>query len=190
MVDEGPWEPIEEADEEAEDEEDPQGGGRGFWDYALIGVVIALVAVVGVVLASSQTASTQWSLDIRGELGEYDEAVVVTDDGTVVFDAGIGFAGEANDDVVENVQVRAIGQNGNTIASRCLGTLTNDADHQFRTFQFNLTQEPGRVLVEVTDVQNGSEYFIRGWSRTGGTMGGHSMFVENRSTYRNESACQ
>jgi len=189
MVEEGPWEPVESADDEDSDGDGSPDEGWEFWDYALIGVAIAIVLVAGVALVSSQSASTAWSLDIRGEMGESSEAVVITDD-TITFDAGIGFAGGANGDVVENVQVRAIGVNGSTLKTTCLGTLTNDADHEIQTVQLNLSEAPGRVIIEATAVESDSEFIVRGWSNDGGTVGGDSLFVQNRSTYINESACQ
>lgn len=191
MAAEGPWDPVEETDADEEGDDREAESERGFWDYALIGVVVVLVALVAVVVVSSQGASTQWSLDIRGELGEQEEAVFVTEDDVVVFDAAVGFSGSANGDVVEDVQVRAIGQNGRTIGTRCIGTLTNDEAHEFRTFQFNLSQEPDRVIIEATAVHNDSErYLVRGWSSDGGAIGGQSMFEQAQSSYINESACR
>lgn len=188
MVDEGPWEPIEDESDDDDDEAPPEKQ-RGFWDYALIGVVVVIVVVFVLALVSSQSASKSWSLDVRGELGEHDEAVHITENNTVVFDAAVGFAGGANGDVAENVQVRAIADNGTTVGRQCLGTLTNDADHEYQPFQFDLRQEPNRVVIELTAVQSGGDYLVRGWSHTGGMMGGNSMLVENQSTYINESAC-
>lgn len=190
MVEEGPWEPVEDESDEEEDEAAAGGEGRGFWDYALVGVVLALVVVAGVVVVSSQNASTQWSLDVRGELGEYDQPVVVTEDDVVLFDAAVGFAGTANGDVAENVSVTAIGQNGETLASTCLGTLTNDADHEFQTVQFPLNQEPARVVIAATAVHNDSEYLVRGWASDAGTMGGSSSIVQERSEYIDPTSCQ
>jgi len=190
MVEEGPWEPIEDESDEEEAETESDSEGRGFWDYALVGVVLALVVVAGVVVVSSQSAGTQWSLDVRGELGEHEEPIVVTEDDTVLFDAAVGFAGTANGDVAENVSVTAIGQNGDTLASTCLGTLTNDADHEFQPIQFALDQEPARVVIGATAVRNDSEYLVRGWSSDAGTMGGSSSFVQERSSYIDPASCQ
>lgn len=189
MVDQGPWEPVEQSDGADDEGDEQQEEGRDFWDYALIGVVLAIIVVAAVAIVSSQSASTQWSLDVRGEMGESEETIVIDGD-TITFDAGVGFAGRANGDVVENVQLRAIGINGSTLGTTCLGTLTNDADHEMQTVQLNLSEAPGRVIVEATAVRNDSSFIVRGWSNDAGAMGGDSLFVQNRSTYINESACQ
>jgi len=189
MVDEGPWEPVEQSDGDDGEVDEQEDEGRDFWDYALIGVVLAIVVVAAVAVVSSQSASTQWSLDVRGEMGESEETIVI-EENTITFDAGVGFAGGANGDVVENVQLRAIGVNGSTLGTTCLGTLTNDADHEIQTVQLNLSEAPGRVIIEATAVRNDSDFIVRGWQNDGGTMGGDSLFVQDRSTYINESACQ
>lgn len=189
MVDEGPWAPIEDSEEDDDESQAESGSGRDFWDYALIGVILVIVVLIAVVLVSSQSASTAWSLDIRGEMGE-SSAVLVPTENTITFDAGVGFAGGANGDVVENVQVRAIGVNGSTLKATCLGTLTNDEDHELQTVRFNLSEAPIRVIIEATTVRSDSEFTVRGWSNDGGAMGSDSLFTQNQSTYINESSCR
>lgn len=189
MVEEGPWAPIE--DVEPDDETEEQADERGFWDYAAIAIAVLLVVSIGVLVASSMSGGERWVLAVHTEHGEYDDAAKVFDNGTVVFDAAIGFAGDPNGDVVEDVQVRAIGSEGQTIGTRCFGTLTNDNDNELQQFQFTHDQAPVRVIIEASAVHNSTATFgIQGWQRDSSFMGPSNTLELEPETYINASACQ